>query len=122
MTLRARLTHHYIGDNKQIVLEDVGLVQEKYPTLKMDGSGPVRRFKPSPNDSLFADPSAKHIFLNVSGLTREAAIVFDATKTYDIVISEVPDEPVVLPAPITPIAESEVPVAVTVSDQPPHTG
>jgi hypothetical protein len=94
MTLRASLTHHHIGVSKQIVLEGTGLVE---------------RGKQGPNDHMFEDPAAQHIFLNVSGLTREAAIVFDATKKYDIVISEVAPDPVALPAPSTLIEQSVVP-------------
>ena len=109
MTLKCRLTHHHIGDSKQIVMEGVGLRQEKYPTLNGQGTGVVRRFDSSPNDHMFEDPAAQHIFLNVSGLTREAAIVFDATKKYDIVISEVAPDPVALPAPSTLIEQSVVP-------------
>jgi hypothetical protein len=104
MTLKCSLTHHNIGASKQIVLEGVGLVQEKYPTLNGQGTGVVRRFKSSVNDHLFEDPNAQHIFINVSGLNRAAAIAFDATKKYDVVITESVEEPVA-----TPITDSAAP-------------
>ncbi len=83
MTVRCSLTHHHIGVSKQIVLEGTGLVEH-------GATGP--------NDHLFEDPHAQHIFINVSGLTRAAAIVFDATKKYDVVITEAaPDMAPVIP-------------------------
>lgn len=96
------------GDSKQIVMEGVGLRQEKYPTLNGQGTGVVRRFDKSPNDHMFEDPSAQHIFLNVSGLTREAAIVFDSTKTYDIVITEAEPDPVQTEKPTEALPPVEV--------------
>lgn len=89
LTARLRLTHNTLAAPRQIVFQAILRDAKAEAGL---------------NDGLFENPKndhASHIFVNLSGLKKAVNTLFDDTKQYEMVISEV-DGAAVLPADTVP--------------------